>query len=372
MGASGIRAGIVGTGFMGQVHARSVVSVGAELVGLVGSSTAKARVAAAEFGPAEAFGDLDSLLRAGVDVVHVCTPNSTHADLAGRVIDAGVNVICEKPLAISVDSAADLSARARAAGVVATVPFVYRFYASVREARQRINQPGHRPPWLLHGSYLQDWMADETVNNWRVDAAAGGVTRAFGDIGVHWCDLAEFVTGQRIVEVNASFARMADRRPGSDGTPRAVSTEDGAVLLLRTDAGAVGSLVVSQASAGRKNRLWFSFDGPESTYVFDQEAPETLWIGGREASQIVVRDPSRAGAPHGRSARLPTGHPQGYYEAFADFVADTYAAIGGEHVDGLPTFEDGLRAAVITEAVVRSAELGTWQPTPDTFALREQ
>lgn len=360
-----VRVAVVGTGFMGAVHTRSARVAGGEVVGIVGSSPAKGKLAAQEFGVDRAFDSIEDVLRHGVDVVHVCTPNATHPQFAQAALEAGVAVICEKPLAVDADQAGMLTELAAERGVVAAVPFVYRYYASVREARARIAEPGHRPPWLIHGSYLQDWLADETATNWRVDPKAGGATRAFGDIGVHWCDLAEFVTGQRITRVHAAFGRAVAKRPvhaQGDGTLADVETEDGAVVMLETDSGAIGSVVVSQASAGHKNALSFSFDGPDATYAFSQETPESLWIGGRDHNKILLRDPTRPAATSvvGRTAALPAGHSQGYYECFADFVADTYAAVQGDAVPELPSFADGLRAARITEAVVTSARTRTW------------
>lgn len=344
---------------MGEVHARSAAIAGAELVGVVGSSPAKGQQAAVRLGT-RGFDSIEDVLRHGVDVIHVCTPNATHADLARIALKAGAAVVCEKPLATDATTARELTELAAGQGLVATVPFVYRYYASVREARTRLSQPGHRPPWLIHGSYLQDWLADDAATNWRVDPAAGGATRAFGDIGVHWCDLAEFITGQRIVRLSARFARSVAERPVAGGAAGQVQTEDGAVVMLETDSSAIGSVVVSQASAGYKNALSFSFDGPDASYAFNQQTPESLWIGGRDHNQVLLRDPARATSPVGRTSTLPPGHPQGYYECFADFVADTYAAVAGEDVPGLPTFADGLRAAEIAQAVVSSVRTGQW------------
>ncbi|MGV9969364.1 Gfo/Idh/MocA family protein [Streptomyces olivaceus] len=363
---SQLRVAVIGTGFMGAVHTRSARTAGAEVVGIVGSSPDKGRQAAEQLAVPRSFDSIEEVLRAGVDVVHVCTPNATHAQFARAALTADTAVVCEKPLAIDAATAQELNDLARERQLVTAVPFVYRYYASVREARMRLAQPGQRPPWLIHGSYLQDWLADTSTSNWRVDPADGGATRAFGDIGVHWCDLAEFVTGQRITRVCATFARAAASRPRADGTMRPVATEDGAVVHLQTDSGAVGSLVVSQASAGYKNALSFSFDGPDASFAFHQETPESLWIGGRDGSQTLLRDPARATSPAGRSATLPAGHPQGYYECFADFAADTYAAVRGETVEGMPSFEDGLRAARIAEAVVASAQNGGWVDVKET------
>ncbi|MER7394002.1 Gfo/Idh/MocA family oxidoreductase [Streptomyces sp. NPDC000151] len=359
-----VRAAVVGTGFMGAVHSRSIIAAGGDLVAVVGSSPQKGRAGAEAFGAASGLGSLDAAFESGVDVVHVCTPNALHADFVRAALKAGCSVVCEKPLATDAATAAALTTLAAQSGLIATVPFVYRYYASVQEARARIQAPGATPPWLLHGSYLQDWLADPGATNWRVEAHVGGPSRAFADIGVHWCDLAEFVTGQRIVRVNAQFGRSASARPGPDGALVPVTTEDGATVTFTTDTGALGSVVISQASAGRKNALSFSFDGPDASYGFRQETPETLWIGGREANRTVARDPGRPGYPPAPRGALPAGHPQGYYECFTDFIADTYAALRGESVDRLPRFADGLRAARITEAVLASAASGTWIEVP--------
>ncbi|MFJ4623749.1 Gfo/Idh/MocA family protein [Streptomyces sp. NPDC088812] len=350
-----VRAAIVGTGFMGAVHARAVGAAGGQVRLVAGSSADRAKALAASVPGAEPV-DFERVLDSDVDVVHLCTPNHLHHPMARRVLEAGKHVVCEKPLAVSVEQAADLAGLAAGSGAVATVPFVYRFYSSVRLARSRLAADA-RAPWLLHGTYLQDWLADPAADNWRVDADLGGASRAFGDIGVHWCDLMEFVTGQRITALQATLGTAHPVRGG-----RRTTTEDGGVVTFRTDAGAIGSLVVSQASAGAKNRLTFSFDGPDASYAFDQEDPERLRIGGRAENRVLLRDPAR---PHERPGALPAGHPQGYHECFADFVADTYAAVRGDAPDGLPTFADGLRAARVTDAVMRSAAAGsTWTEIP--------
>ena len=171
--------------------------------------------AAERIGAEFAADSVEDLLAADdVDVVHVCTPNATHAPLVRAAIAAGKHVVCEKPLAVDAAEAAELVALAAEAGVTATVPFVYRFYPTVREARARVADGTAGPVRLLHGSYLQDWLAEDTDDNWRVDAAAGGASRAFADIGVHWCDLVEFVSGHRITRVAARTVVAAPERGG--------------------------------------------------------------------------------------------------------------------------------------------------------------
>jgi predicted dehydrogenase len=293
-----------------------------------------------------------------IDVIHICTPNHLHVDLATAVIASGKHVICEKPLALDVEDAQLLVEAAAARGVVAVVPFIYRFYPTVRDARERVRSGRSGPLRLLHGSYLQDWLSRSEDENWRIDSALGGASRAFADIGVHWCDLVEFSSGHRITELSATLMKAHSQR-GSGKDIRAVNTEDAAVVSFRTDKGAVGSVVVSQISAGRKNRLWFSLDGDDESLVFDQEVPDSLWVGSRDEITIVPR--GSTGAVKGPWNVLPAGHPQGYLDSFSAFMVDTFAAINGEVRDGLPTFRDGLRAAEITATVLRSAASGSWE-----------
>jgi predicted dehydrogenase len=351
-----MRSGIIGTGFIGGVHAYAVRAAGGVLAHVAGESPEHAAGAARRLGAEHACASAEELINADdVDVVHVCTPNALHVPQAEAAIRAGKHVICEKPLATDPTDARRLVEAAADAGLVAAVPFVYRFYPSVREARARIGAGDAGPLWLLHGSYLQDWLAGSDASNWRVDPKLGGASRAFGDIGVHWCDLMEFTTGHRITRL---IARMATAYPDR-------ITEDGAVVLFDTDRGASGSVVVSQVSLGRKNRLWFEFDGPSASYAFDQELPDSLWVGGKRGNQVVPRGPDTFSGPAAGYARLPAGHPQGYQDSFTAFVADVYAAIGGHKPDGLPVFADGLRAAVLTAAVVESAADETWVEVPE-------
>ena len=362
--SSPLRAGLIGAGFIGGVHAHAIRASGAELALVSDSSPERAVDAASRLGARASAESAEALIASDlVDVVHICTPNSLHAALAEKAIAAGKAVVCEKPLATSVSDADRLVLAAERAGVVAAVPFVYRYYPTVREVRSLISDGDAGRLWLLHGSYLQDWLAGNETN-WRVDAAQGGGSRAFGDIGVHWCDLMEFATGHRITRLVARLPRAYDERPALDGM-RGVDTEDGATVLFETDRGATGTLVASQVSLGRKNKLWFSFDGVDASYVFDQEHPDSLWIGGRRQNRVVPRGPDTLGSAEGQAySRLPAGHPQGYQDCFNAFVADVYATVAGETREGVPTFSDGRRAAVITEAVLDSAKNDSWIEVP--------
>lgn len=357
--ATGYRAGIVGGGFMGRVHARSIVVAGGVVAAVAASSPESARRAAAEIGAGRAVGGVEELVDLDdVDVVHVCTPNHLHHPVAMAALDAGKHVVCEKPLATSSDQAAEMLAALERHGRVGTVPFVYRFHPMAREARERIRGGGIGRVLLAHGSYLQDWLTQPEDDDWRVDADLGGPSRAFADIGSHWCDMLEFLTGDRLAAVSA---QMATVQPQRGGRARPVATEDVVTLQFRTTGGLPGTAVISQVSPGRKNRLLLEVSGTEGTLTFDQEQPEQLWHGRRSASEVLVRDPESLSAAAARYSRLPGGHAQGYQDCFDAFVRDTALAVAGEVPDGLPTFADGLRSVRVVDAVVASAaDDGSW------------
>ncbi|MFD4253345.1 Gfo/Idh/MocA family protein [Amycolatopsis thermoflava] len=354
---------ILGTGMIGEVHRRAALMAGARIIGAMASTPRRSEEAASRWGT-EPVRSLDELAGLAPDVVHVCSPNSLHADHVEAAIDAGAHVICEKPLAVGSDVTERLTRLAEDRGKVATVPFVYRFHPLVREIRARVTA-GEFGRWqLLHGSYLQDWLLSPEATSWRVDSAAGGPSRAFADIGSHWCDLMEFVTGERIATVLAAMTTTVPERPVGSSV-RAVDTEDAATVLFTTRSGVLGSVTVSQVSAGRKNRLWFEFDGQHRSAVFDQENPETAWLGSQASAEVLARGAVPASAEHRRLSTLPPGHPQGYAQCFDNFVADTYGVIHGEKRDGLPTFADGNRSAHIVDAVVESARTGRWTPVQE-------
>ncbi len=342
---------------MARVHRTAARDAGGELRAVATRSASGSRQAADELGAGRAETDAAALLDADdIDVVHICTPNVTHADLALRALDAGKHVVCEKPLATSADDAKRLVDLAAERGRVAAVPFVYRYHPMVREARARVAQGDIGELLTLDCSYLQDWMLFPTDDDWRVRSATGGASRAFADIGSHLCDLIEFVIGERIRSLSARTRRVFDERAG-----QTVDTEDIVAILVETGSGALGTLLISQMAAGRKNALTLELHGSLQSLRFEQERPEELWIGMRQESRVLLRDPATAAPDSVRLQRVPSGHAMGYQDAFNGFIADVYAAIGGAHPTGLPTFEDGYRSAVLTEAVLASAATdGRW------------
>lgn len=361
---SPVGAALIGSGFMGQVHAHALRAAGVPIIGVASSSPASATEAATRLGIGRAYADLDELLTdEAVTLVHVLTPNVTHAGLAAAALDAGRHVICEKPLATTTNEAANLVQRASAAGLIAAVPFVYRFHPMVRAARDRIARGETGRLYSVQGAYLQDWLLTADDDNWRVDAGEGGVSRAFADIGSHLCDLLEFIAGERITRLVARTRTVHAERGG-----RAVETEDLVGVLAELRDGALVSLLVSQVAPGRKNGLVIELHGERESLRFEQERPEELWIGRRRGSLWQLRNPDELQGDAARLSTLPAGHPLGYQDAFTAFIADTARSIAqGAAVRGLPQFADGLRSTYLSEAVLRSAHSGAWVsiPTPD-------
>ncbi|MCW2805167.1 MAG: putative oxidoreductase [Propionibacteriaceae bacterium] len=375
MAEHNLRVAILGAGMIGEVHRRAALLAGAELVGVMASTPDRSREVAQAWRVERAFADIDEVISSDVEVVHICTPNASHVPYAVALMEAGKHVICEKPLGISLADALEAAAVAERTGMVNTIPFAYRFHPMAREMRARVQSGEFGDVNLIHGSYLQDWLLDPHATSWRVDPETGGPSRAFGDIGSHWCDLAEWVTGQRITALVSTTSISIPQRPAataasfsavrSDAPMVDVKTEDSALILFRTDADVAGSAVISQLSAGRKNRLWIEVDGGRRSAVFDQELPEQLWIGADEGATVLVRDPNHGSAEQRRLSSLPAGHAQGYAQCFENFVSDSYAAVEaaaghGEVPDGLPTFADGARAAAICDAMLRSAADSQW------------
>lgn len=346
--------GMLGGGFMARTHTHAARVAGAHLDALASSTPESSQIAARSLGYGRSL-SADELTAASLPVVHVCTPNDSHATYSAAAIRAGSFVVCEKPLATSLRDAEELVTLAHESNMVGAVPFVYRYHPMAREARARFHSGSVGRLTTVLGLYLQDWLLKQDQTNWRVNAENGGPSRAFADIGSHLADLIEFVTNDRITRLVAAMRTVHSER-GSEQ----VHTEDAVSVTVEFAGGAVGSLLISQVAPGRKNGLVFEIAGTEASLRFDQEEPELLWVGRPAGSTTLHRDGEQLSAEASRLSFLPPGHPQGYQDAFNAFIADAYMAAAGSPPEGMPTFADGLRAARITEAVLDSARLGTW------------
>jgi len=363
-----LRAGIIGAGFIATVHARAIRNSGHELFAIASSTPESAAGVAQKFNITNVFNSWQELVASDdVDVVHICTPNELHAEIAIAAAKANKQIVCEKPISVNTEEAASIESAVQNSGVGFAVPFAYRFYPIVREMRAKLLAGEAGSVHLMHGNYLQDWLAEPTSDNWRVNSVTGGKSRAFADVGTHWCDLMEFVTGDRISRLIANTSKAYQERNGVK-----VLTEDIANIIFETASGASGTLTVSQVSLGRKNQLLLEVDGSKASYTFNQESPDMLLIGGRASNQILMRGNDTLTSADGkRLSHLPSGHPQGYQDAFNDFIADAYQGFQGNLVEGVPGLQDGLRSAALIEAVLLSTESQSWVNVPETSSLSQ-
>jgi predicted dehydrogenase len=375
-----LRAAVIGAGFVGPHHVDAIRRAGyGEVVALGGADAARTAAKAASLGVERSSADAAELIAdASIDVIHICTPNATHVSLASAALRAGRHVVIEKPIAMDAAGAAELVAVARESGRHAMVAFTYRGYPMIRRARQLVGDGEVGSIRLVHGGYLQDWLAEPTDWNWRIDPAAGGASRAVADIGTHWFDTVEHVTGLRIEAVFADLATfMPIRQRPAGGRVEAfsssdaetesveVASEDAATILVRFAGGARGSVVISQVSPGHKNSFSFEVAGERRSVAWAQEEPERLSLRTRAEETVLTRgqDP---GAGRGVPS-LPAGHPEGWSDALRDLLRPFYAAIAaGEPPPGpgadapYPTLEAGERALRFVDAVVRSSATERW------------
>ena len=379
------RVGVVGLGFIGTAHIETLRRIGVEVAGVVGSEPGRTRDQAAALG-ATPYESLEALLAdPGIGVVHLATPNHLHHAQALAALEAGKHIVCEKPLALSAAETAELVAAADARGLVNAVCFVYRFFPLNHQVRALVGSGDLGSPWLVQGSYHQDWLMRDNDWNWRIDPRRGGALRAVGDIGSHWLDLVEWIIGDRVTRVMADLStflpvrRRPDRRVGTFGAAsepgealidERVDTEDAAGVLLRFGGGARGTLSLAQVVAGRKNLLAYELAGSRAATAWSSEDAEELWIGHRErANELLLRDPSLLGDDAARLTTYPAGHAEGFADAFAGLFREVYTAIGsgGPPPDpAYPTFRDGHRAVLLGEAVARSAQEERWIDVTET------
>jgi len=369
-----IRAGVVGTGFVGVVHVLALRLLGVEVAGVVGSSPERAAGKAI----APVYDSLEELLAdTFVDVVHLTTPNHLHHPQAKQVLAAGKHVVCEKPLAMTSAQSAELLSLAEESGLVHCTNFNLRFFPLVHEARERVRTGELGDVWNVHGGYLQDWLLYPTDWNWRLEPEKGGALRAIGDIGSHWMDMAQFVSGQRIVEVCGDLATTIPvrRRPvgevetfaSADDVEREdaeMTTEDLGHVLVRFDGGARGAFKVSQGSAGRKNYLHVEVDGSAAALAWNAERHEELWLGRRdEPSAVLQRNAALMQPVAAAHTFLPAGHPEGWVETFRELYRSMYTAIASGTVPtepDYPSFADGHRANVLGDAIALSNAERRW------------
>jgi predicted dehydrogenase len=375
--------GLVGPGFIAAQHIEAVRRLGyVDVIAIAGSSLGSAERKAEGYGVDRAYGSWAELIAdPDIDVVHNTTPNHLHLSVSLAVLAAGKHVISDKPLALNADECRMLCEAAAKAAVVNAVTFNYRGNPLVQQMRAMLREQAVGRPVFIHGHYVQDWMTDEHVYSWRSDPAKGGRSSALADIGSHWCDLAEHVTGARITTVLAdlatavrtrysaggsaeAFAKSAEHGSAEKGSPVDVSGEDLGTVLLRWSDGARGSLTVGQVLPGHKNDLQIEVNGRTGSLLWNQERQNELWLGRHdEANRVLVKDPSLMLPEARRYAHLPGGHQEGWATAFTNVIADIYEWVreggrSGAQRETVCTFAQAARTVKLVDRMLESHERG--------------
>lgn len=378
-----IRVAVVGTGFMGRVHLEALRRVeGVEAAAIVGRRLEPAQRLGAGHGVERAEQDYRKVLAdSSIDAVHICTPNAMHFAMAKDALLAGKHVLCEKPLATTVEEAQELVRLAEERRLRNCVCHNLRYYPMVQQMR-RMRENGELGRVLVvQGTYSQDWLLHDTDWNWRIDAQAGGALRTMADIGTHWFDTVEHVTGQRVDSLCADLqtffpVRMKPRhsvetfagkslRP-QDVEPVNIETEDYGAVMFHMGDFTRGCMTASQVSGGRKNHLSLEVYGTEASVAWNQERPDELWIGQRTgANRVMIKDPASLDKQAAAYADLPGGHSEGYDDTFKQVFRRFYASIADASLaPDYPVFADGVRHMVLLRAELESHRRRAWVAVP--------
>jgi len=375
-GSRRIRLGMVGGGegaFIGGVHrfAARLDDQYELLAGALASSPEKAQRSGAALGLAldRTYTDFATMATAeaarddGIEVVSIVTPNHMHAPVAEAFLRAGIHVICDKPLATTSKDAKKLHALAIRQNLLFAVTYNYTGYPMVRQARQMVREKLLGDIRVVQVEYPQDWLTDAVEQTgqkqagWRTDPAKAGVGGCIGDVGTHAYQLADYVTG---IEVTELLAELTAFVPGR-------RLDDNAHVMLRYANGARGTLWASQVAPGNENNLRVRIYGSKGGLEWRQEHPnQLLWSPLGQAMQVISRGTGAAGADAARVTRIPSGHPEGYLEAFATLYSEIGHAIRSRRKKGakaekavqFPTVVDGVKGVAFVEAVVSSSNRG--------------
>jgi predicted dehydrogenase len=380
---STVRYAVVGAGFAGAAHVEALRRVpGVEVTWLVAGSDRHAADAAARLAVPSSSGDYRAVVEdAGVDVVDNCTPNHLHAEVTEAALAAGKHVLSEKPLAMDSEQTARLVDAAERAQLATGVCFNYRHFPMVVQARTML---ADGRPHLIRGGYLQDWLLYDTDWNWRLLTELSGASRAVADIGSHWIDLVQHVTGRRMVRVFARLGRLHQtrRRPAGSvstfqhgeggGEPLEVDTEDFATVMFDLDGGCPGVFTVSQVSPGMRNRLTLEIDTADACLAWNQERPNRLWIGHRDRpDESLPRDPALLSPEAAALTHYPAGHQEGWPDALANLVSEFTQDVlahreGRRRQSRVASFAEADRVTRTVEAIVESGRSGAWVTIADS------
>jgi predicted dehydrogenase len=375
-----IRVGVIGTGYIGPIHIEALKRIGGVKVrGVTDANRSLAEQTAEKYNVEKVYSDYREMLDdPSIDVVHTCSPNKLHFTMNKEAIEKGKHVLSEKPLAMTVAEAQELTELAESRGVVNGVDFCYRYYPVVQEMAVRVRRGEAGDIRMTTGTWFQDWLGLETDYSWRLDSSESGESNIAADLGSHWFDLVQFVTGLEVSEVMADFSTLIPVRKKpkrqvlafedvkeADAEEVKIEVEDYAAIMYRLTNGAPGTFTTCQACIGRKSDTEFQIYGSRLSYAWNHRRSTDLWIGRRDgANEVLIEnanlmDPAVAGY-----ATLPAGHPLGYYDAVTHLIRDFYDAVhtGKENPDKppRPTFRTGWHEMRILAAVIESRRSRGW------------
>ena len=379
-----VRVGLIGGGFIGKIHAEALRRLGyVDVVALAEANQEIAERLGEELSIPEVYGDWRKVVeKSDVDSVHVLTPNQFHYAMSKAALVAGKHVITEKPLAMNSRETSELVTLAKKAGVMHCLCHNMRYYPLVKQAREMVKRGEVGDIRLIHGQYLQDWLFLETDYNWRLLAAEGGASRAVADIGTHWLDMVQHITGQKVTSVFADMTTfiplrkkpkvevatytLQDLRP-EDYVDVKIDTEDHGTVLLKFSGGAKGVLVACQVCAGRKNHIHFEINGTKCSLEWCGEEPNFMWIGRRgEVNGGFIKNPAIMASDAAKYCGAPCGLGEGYLDTFKNIFSDFYTWVrDGRKMDietaPFPTYQTGHEELSIVDAVLKSRDTGTWE-----------
>ncbi|MCF8240337.1 MAG: Gfo/Idh/MocA family oxidoreductase [Melioribacteraceae bacterium] len=379
-----IKTAVIGSGFMGSAHVEALQRIGGVEVAAISSNDVDAANEIQDRFSIEKFYEdwHDVMKDEEIEVVHNCTPNFLHFEINKAAINSGKHILSEKPLTMTSLESEELLSLLKSNNVVNGINFNYRFYPLIQNARVEVEKGNLGEIFLVHGNYLQDWLFFDTDYNWRLETEQSGYSRAIADIGSHWCDMAQFVTGQKIKRVFANLVTIHQKRKkpvvnvatfkgkeesGSiDYNEITVNTEDAGSVLIEFESGTHGVFTVSQVSAGRKNHFSFEIDGSKKAVSWNQERPNEMWIGYREKpNEIIIKDPALIDKSVRKYAHYPGGHPEGYPDGPKNLFNNFYQFIRDgkdpqKDQTDFPTFADGHIENKIVEAILKSNKEQKW------------
>jgi predicted dehydrogenase len=372
---------VIGTGYIGPVHIEALRRIsGITVKGVTDTNSELARRTAEKYNIEKVYSDYAEILAdPSIQVVHTCAPNSLHYPMNKAAIESGKHILSEKPLAMTLDQARELTELAEKKGIVTGINFCYRYYPVVLEMALRLRRGDAGKVRMATGSWFQDWLSWDTDYTWRLTRAESGESNISADLGSHWFDLVQFATGLHVTEVMADFATLIPVRKKPARQVLAfekvtdvpyeevkIELEDYSAILFRLDNGAPGSFTTSQATVGRKSDTEFQIYGSTTSYAWNHKRSNELWVGHRDAAnETLIESPVLQCPESAAYASLPTGHPLGYHDAMLNLMRDFYDVVKADgkepkRVLPRPTFRTGYEEMRILAAVVESNRKRAW------------